>query len=698
MSSNDKGGGSGRSLLPHHRRTLEQESAISPKEIANRGYYSIPAEPGAGKELRKAGINERYADNLPGIVIPVYNVLGDLAWYHVRFDDPPIVDGRARKYLIPYRAPMVVDVPRSVLAALGDPAIPLWMTEGSKKVDALLTAGLVAIGLIGVWNWRGTNAHGGKVVLPDFESIAFNGREVHIVFDSDVIFQENVRLALERFREVARQRYADVILHYLPPGEHGTKVGVDDFFAGGSTVADLMKLATRERLRPPSTASNEPDPEPTVPAPPTEQLLGDLEHFLGRYLILPSEHTRLALALFVMHTWALAAAFATPYIIVVSPEKRSGKTRVLEVLEALCRNGRMSASITAAALYQTISANRPTLLIDEADAIFSSRSERSEDLRGALNAGNRPGATVTRGTRENTAIDFDVYCPKVIAGVNDGSLPDTVADRGIAIRMQRKRRGQKVQRWRPKTIADELADLHAQAYAWAHEHADTLRDFDLPAGLVEDKLDDRAEEAWEPLFAIASLAGALDVAIGASAALAQERVESAEDRAHALLVAVHAQLAASGVGQRFTRDLLKALNEDEEGGVPPLAQGQGRQRLRPAQVPRRPLRHPPQEHPDRHRAAQGLRPRGLRRRLGTLRRRSRRPGLQGAPRARLQRPARPGTPPNLFAGVCIRRIRPHVPGRGPNRRGRDGGTDATHAHTRKQQGGSPRPRARRRHR
>jgi hypothetical protein len=428
-----------------------------------------------------------------------------------------------------------------------------------------------------------------------------------------------------------------------------------------------------------------------VPAPPTEQLLGDLEHFLGRYLILPSEHTRLALALFVMHTWALAPAFATPYIIVVSPEKRSGKTRVLEVLEALCRNGRMSASITAAALYQTISANRPTLLIDEADAIFSSRSERSEDLRGALNAGNRPGATVTRGTRENTAIDFDVYCPKVIAGVNDGSLPDTVADRGIAIRMQRKRRGQKVQRWRPKTIADELADLHAQAYAWAHEHADTLRDFDLPAGLVEDKLDDRAEEAWEPLFAIASLAGALDVAIGASAALAQERVESAEDRAHALLVAVHAQLAASGVGQRFTRDLLKALNEDEEGGVPPLAQGQGRQRLRPAQVPRRPLRHPPQEHPDRHRAAQGLRPRGLRRRLGTLRRRSRRPGLQGAPRARLQRPARPGTPPNLFAGVCIRRIRPHVPGRGPNRRGRDGGTDATHAHTRKQQGGSPRP-------
>jgi hypothetical protein len=191
---------------------LKQGSAISPEVIAERGYYSVETR----KELKAAFGSDRYADHLPGLVIPVYNVIGDLAFNHVRFDDPPIRDGKARKYLLPYRAHGVVDVSRRVRHLLGDPKVPLWVTEGSKKVDALLTAGVMAIGLTGVWGWRGTNEHGGKALLADFESIAFNGREIHIVFDSDVMWKDGVRLALERFRAVARSRDGDVLLHYLP--------------------------------------------------------------------------------------------------------------------------------------------------------------------------------------------------------------------------------------------------------------------------------------------------------------------------------------------------------------------------------------------------------------------------------------------------------------------------------------------------
>ena len=207
------GGASGRLLLPHHRTMLEVDSAIAADVIAERGYFRVETR----KELKAAFGSDTYTDHLPGLVIPVYNVLGELAFNHVRFDDPPIRDGKARKYLLPYRAHGAVDVPRRVRPLLGDPAVPLWCTEGSRKVDSLLSAGVNAIGLTGVWNWRGTNEHGGKTLLADFETIAFNdGREIHIVFDSDVMWKDGVRLALERFRAVAKRRGGDVLLHYLP--------------------------------------------------------------------------------------------------------------------------------------------------------------------------------------------------------------------------------------------------------------------------------------------------------------------------------------------------------------------------------------------------------------------------------------------------------------------------------------------------
>jgi Domain of unknown function (DUF3854) len=69
--------------------------------------------------------------------------------------------------------------------SLGNPGIPLWVTEGIKKIDALRTHDLCAIGLLGTSNWRGSNVDGGKVALPDWERVALNDRDVYIVFDSD---------------------------------------------------------------------------------------------------------------------------------------------------------------------------------------------------------------------------------------------------------------------------------------------------------------------------------------------------------------------------------------------------------------------------------------------------------------------------------------------------------------------------------
>ena len=234
-----------------------------------------------------------------------------------------------------------------------------------------------------------------------------------------------------------------------------------------------------------------------VPPPVTadvDHLLAAVTALIRRFVVLPSDASYLALSLFVLHTWAFEAAYATPYLVIESPEKQSGKTRLLEVLDLVCRDPRKVASITAAALFQTVAKGHPTLLIDEADAIFGGNGERNEELRGVLNAGNVPGSPVIRGGQNGEPVSYDVFCPKVIAGIATGRLPDTVRDRSIVIPIDRKLKTEQVERLRHRLLRDELALLHAQLRGWSDAHLDVLGRYNLPSPL--EQISDRLEEAW----------------------------------------------------------------------------------------------------------------------------------------------------------------------------------------------------------
>jgi len=202
------------------------------------------------------------------------------------------------------------------------------------------------------------------------------------------------------------------------------------------------------------------------------------------------------------------------------------------------------------------------LLIDEADAVFAGNSERNEDLRGVLNAGNAPGSPVIRGGKDGTPVSYDVFSPKVIAGIATGKLPDTIRDRSIAIPMDRKLRTERVERLRRRQLQAETDALRGQLGAWAQQRHDPLVEYDLPAPL--EKISDRLEEAWEPLLAIADLAGAEypEKARAAALELAGEGEDDAVDASHTLLMAL------KGVfGQRdamWTRDIIAALNQNDE--------------------------------------------------------------------------------------------------------------------------------------
>src|SRR5262249_48835426 len=132
---------------------------------------------------------------------------------------------------------------------LGSPEIDLWVTEGVKKADALVSLSCVAAGLNGVWGWRGENGKGGKTALPDWEQIALKERHIFVVFDSDGLNNPQVRAAEQRLREWLTAKGARVYVIHLPVQESG-KVGVDDFLADGGTVHDLYGLAMRDAARP----------------------------------------------------------------------------------------------------------------------------------------------------------------------------------------------------------------------------------------------------------------------------------------------------------------------------------------------------------------------------------------------------------------------------------------------------------------
>jgi hypothetical protein len=173
-----------------------------------------------------------------------------VAFFQARPDDPRFDRrGKAVKYETPAGVSMAVDAHPSIREQLRDPAVPLWVTEGIRKADAATSRGLCCIAVLGVWNWRGTNEHGGKTALPDWEVIALNGRQVYIAYDSDAMTKPEVHAALERFAGFLKTRGAKAQFVYLPAGEGETKVGLDDYLAAGHSVEDLLSLATPDLRR-----------------------------------------------------------------------------------------------------------------------------------------------------------------------------------------------------------------------------------------------------------------------------------------------------------------------------------------------------------------------------------------------------------------------------------------------------------------
>ncbi len=232
-------------------------------------------------------------------------------------------------------------------------------------------------------------------------------------------------------------------------------------------------------------------------------ILNRLHDTLTRYVVLPSPEAKDAVVLWIAASHAQPAWAHAPRLVIRAPEKRCGKSRLLDVVEGTCCNPLITVNASTAAVYRSIGSDEPpTLLVDEADTIFGGKqAEANEELRGLLNAGhqrNRP--TIRWDNARNRVEKIATFAMAALAGI--GQMPDTIEDRAVVIRMRRRAPGESVSPYRHRRDGPALRQLANDLTEWLRGNLAVLEKAEphMP-------LEDRAADTWEPLIAVADLAG-----------------------------------------------------------------------------------------------------------------------------------------------------------------------------------------------
>ncbi len=269
-------------------------------------------------------------------------------------------------------------------------------------------------------------------------------------------------------------------------------------------------------------------PQAQMPVLKLPEILGGIFDYLRGHVIFTNQAHPTLIALWLAHTWVMSAFDFTPYLHILSPEKRCGKSRLMECIGLLCKDPWPIISPTAPVLFRKIDQDCPTVLIDEIDTIFSrSGDEASEALRGILNAGFQRNAKVARCSGDYRGLrEFDVFCPKALAGI--GGLPDTIEDRCLPIRLERKANGEKVERFRVREERAAAAPVVKALESWGLNPT-VITALRAARPTIPDALGDRQADICEPLLAIADMAAGKWPVIARSAILSVCTKGAAQD-------------------------------------------------------------------------------------------------------------------------------------------------------------------------
>jgi len=306
--------------------------------------------------------------------------------------------------------------------------------------------------------------------------------------------------------------------------------------------------------------------EPWPAAVDGAELLDGLVKELRRFVVF-SKWVAELFALWIVHTYAFRLREVTTYIGIESPERECGKSTLLTVLSYFVDRAAVSSNISSSAFFRAIEELQPTLLIDEADTNLRGK----DDLTGILNSGytkrtafvwrmcydtapererEEGRGAVAGGSSAGRVARYSCWCPKAIAGI--GQLDPTLASRCIVVQMHRKTAREECERLKRL----DAVELKRKCARFVAQHSATIAQAEprIPEGLAN-----RAADIWEPLLALADLAGGQWPELAREAALGLTARAQEDNPIGSLLLDVLLVLEEANMKRMFSRDLVQGL-------------------------------------------------------------------------------------------------------------------------------------------
>ncbi|PWU13608.1 MAG: hypothetical protein C5B50_18955 [Verrucomicrobia bacterium] len=161
-----------------------------------------------------------------------------------------------------------------------------------------------------------------------------------------------------------------------------------------------------------------------------------------------------------------------------------------------------------------------------------------------------PHATPLAHLTGGRLTQFSCWCPKVISMI--GRLPETLADRCIVITMHRKSTGERCERLRNLSAGG----LRRRCARFAADHARAIR---AAKPKIPVDLNDRAADVWDPLLALADVAGGRWPALARDAATALSAMAQESSPIGALLWDVLRAFSYYKAERLFSRNIIYFL-------------------------------------------------------------------------------------------------------------------------------------------
>ena len=201
-----------------------------------------------------------------------------------------------------------------------------------------LTVGVTGNGSAALGFWL-DDAGGTSVSADAAASVGCAGADAALA-DDDLTEAEITRLAALPSLQYDRERF-------IVAKRFGVRVGTLD----GEVSAARKQIGGSDGKQ--GSAIQLPEPEPWHEPVEGDALLASLSSHIRRYVVM-DERAADAVALWAIHTYLLDATNITPRLAVVSPEKRCGKTTLLDVLAHLARRSLKAANLSTAVAFRVV--------------------------------------------------------------------------------------------------------------------------------------------------------------------------------------------------------------------------------------------------------------------------------------------------------------------------------------------------------